>query len=121
MRETLRVNKDPPIQTFVKLLTLVLKRNNFKFNGKHYLQVQGTVMGTKKAPAYANIFMGRPEKQVLMYVTLKPFSWLRFIYDIDMKSTHGRENLEAFLQRANSFHPTIKITAGISNENKTFF
>ena len=39
--------KDPPTQTLVKLLTLVLKCNNFEFNGQHYLQVQGTAMGTK--------------------------------------------------------------------------
>ena len=32
--------KDPPTQTLVKLLTLILKCNNFEFNGKHYLQVQ---------------------------------------------------------------------------------
>ena len=89
-----RTNKDPPTETLIKLLTLVLKCNNFEFNGKHYLQVQGTAMGTKMAPAYANIFMGRLENQLLMSVTLKPFSWLRFIDDIDMKWTHGRDSLE---------------------------
>ena len=59
--------------------------NNFEFNGQHYLQVQGTAMGTKMAPAYANMFMGCLEKQLLMSVTMRPFSWLRFIDDIDMK------------------------------------
>ena len=72
------------------------------------------------APAYANIFMGRLENQLLMSVTLKPFSWLRFIDDIDMKRTHGRDSLEDFLQRANSFHPTIKFTAEVSNEEHIF-
>ena len=115
-----RTNKDPPTETLIKLLTLVLKCNNFEFNGKRYLQVQGTAMGTKMAPAYANIFMGRLENQLLMSVTLKPFSWLRFIDDIDMKWTHGRDSLENFLQRANSFHPTIKFTAEVSNEEHIF-
>ena len=77
-------------------------------------------MGTKMAPAYANIFMGRLENQLLMSVTLKPFSWLRFIDDIDMKWTHGRDSLEDFLQRANSFHPTINFTAEVSNEEHIF-
>ena len=54
--------KDPPTQTLVKLIKLVLKRNNFEFNGQHYLQIQETVMGTKMAPAYANMFMGCLEK-----------------------------------------------------------
>ena len=36
------------------------------------------------------------ESQLLMSVTLKPFSWLRFIDDIDMKWTHGRDSLKDF-------------------------
>jgi hypothetical protein len=43
----------------------VLKKNNFTFNGDHYLQINGTAMGTKMAPSYANIFMGKIEKQLL--------------------------------------------------------
>ena len=112
--------KDPPTQTLVKLLTLVLKCNNLGFNGQHYLQVQGTAMGTKMAPAYANMFMGRLEKQLLMSVTIRPFSWLRFIDDIDMKWLHGRDNLDTFLQEANSFHSTIRFTAGVSNDKHHF-
>ena len=112
--------KDPPTQTLVKLLTLVLKCNNFEFNGQHYLQVQGTAMETKMAPAYANMFMGRLEKQLLMSVTMRPFSWLRFIDDIDMKWLHGRDNLDTFLQEANSFHSTIRFTAEVSNDKHVF-
>ena len=39
--------KYPPTHTLVKLLTLVLKCNNFEFNDQHYLQVQDTAIGTK--------------------------------------------------------------------------
>ena len=77
-------------------------------------------MGTKMAPAYANIFMGRLENQLIMSVTLKPFSWLRFIDDIDMKWAHGRDSLEDFLQRANSYYPTINFTAEVSTEEHIF-
>ena len=63
----------------------ILKSNSFKFNNEHYLQIQGTTMGTKMAPAYANIFMGRLEGQLLRFVTLWPFSWLNFFDNIDMK------------------------------------
>ena len=37
-----------------------------------------------------------------------------------MKWTHGPENLEIFLQEANSFHPTIRCTANVSNEENVF-
>ena len=53
----------PSTECLVKLLTLVLKHNNFTFNGEHYLQINGTAMGTKMAPSYANIFMGYIEKK----------------------------------------------------------
>ena len=43
--------KNPPTETLVKLLSLILKCNNFEFKEKHYLQVQGTALGTKMAPA----------------------------------------------------------------------
>ena len=112
--------KDPPTETLVKLLTLILKCSNFEFKGKHYLQVQGTAMGTQMASAYANIFMGRLEGQLLRSVSLKPFSWFRFIDEVDMKWTHGHDNLKTFLQEANSFHPTIRFTAELSNEEHVF-
>jgi hypothetical protein len=43
---------------YKEMLTLVLKNNNFTFDGNHHLQINGTAMGTKMAPFYANIFMG---------------------------------------------------------------
>lgn len=55
--------KERDVKAQNKLLTLVLKCSNFEFNGKHVLQIQGTAMGTQKTPVYANIFMGRLEKQ----------------------------------------------------------
>ena len=77
-------------------------------------------MGTKMAPSYANIFKDRLEKQPLQSVTPKPLSWLRFIDDIDMKWIHCRITFEAFLETANSFHPTIRFTAEVLNDKHVF-
>ena len=115
-----RETKDPPTETLLELLTLVLKCNNFEFNGRNYIQLQGTAMGTKMAPSYANIFMGRLEGQLLMSVPLQPYSWLRFIDDIDMQWCHGHQNLKHFLESANSFHQSIKFTSEISNDEHIF-
>ena len=41
----------PKNLTLVKLLEMVLKMNNFQFNGVNFLQVGGTAMGTKVALA----------------------------------------------------------------------
>ena len=39
---------------------------------------------------------------------------------MDIKLTNGHENLEIFLQEANSFHPTIRFTVEVSNEEHVF-
>ena len=35
------------------MLRLILKENSFQFNGKNYLEIHGTAMGTKMAVAFA--------------------------------------------------------------------
>ena len=115
-----RVNPTIPTRCLVELLSHVLKLNNFEFNGEHYLQINGTAMGTKMAPSYANIFMGRLENQLLELSPYKPLSWLRFIDDIEAKWTDTRERLNDFLEFANSCHQSIKFTAEISQTSNTF-
>jgi hypothetical protein len=43
-----------------------------------FLQINGTAMGTKMAPSYANIFMGKLEKLIIKSAPYKPISWFRF-------------------------------------------
>ena len=60
--------KVSPIDCLVTMFTMVLKKNNFTFNGDHYLQINGTAMGTKMVPCYANTFMGKFEKTTALIV-----------------------------------------------------
>ena len=47
-----RPNSRTPLNTsLINLLKLVLHKNNFDFNEKHYLQVGGTAIGTRVAPS----------------------------------------------------------------------
>lgn len=48
-------------------IKFILTHNNFKFNSNHFLQVRDTVMGTKMAPSYMNIFMYALEKIFCIY------------------------------------------------------
>ena len=41
-------------------------------NEEYYVQKHGTAMGTKMAPAYANLFMGKLEEQALNGARIKP-------------------------------------------------
>jgi hypothetical protein len=110
----------PTVQSLIWLLKLTLRLNNFEFNGKHYLQVGGTAMGTKLAPSYANIFMAKLEQKLINEHRLKPHTWFRFIDDIFCIWTHGADKLEEFVQYLNNAHTSIKFTSEISEEKVNF-
>jgi hypothetical protein len=119
-----------PWEFLMTLLGFVLKFNSFIFNGLVYLQEVGTAIGTKLAPTYANIFMGRLENQILSNWTGRPPDlWRRYIDDIFTIWSGTEQELLNFLQYMNSFHPSIKFTAEYrtkmhrvttKNINKTF-
>ena len=77
-------------------------------------------MGTKMAVAFANIFMAKIEKETLRQSTTKPFFSKRFIDVVTSMWNTSRDKIEDFLVKANSFHPTIKFTAEISETETTF-
>ena len=103
-----------------RLANLVLTKNYFEFNNKLNGQTQGTAMGTRMTPSYANIFMKYIELQLIETSPKKPKMWIRFIYDILMIWNHGKPALEEFKELANSIHPTIKFSFE-SNENEIPF
>jgi hypothetical protein len=124
-RETLertrpRPGVKPTNDSLINLLELVLKRNNFQFNGQNYIQTGGTAMGTKVAVGYANNTMGDFEsKHVYTYHT-QPIVYYRFIDDIFIIWTQGREALDSFIDHLNSRSATIKFTSEISHTTVSF-
>ena len=112
----------PPIPTqhLKRALKLILQENSFEFNGKNYLQIHGTAMGTKMAVAFANIFMSEVETQILNQSALKPLVWKRYIDDIFSIWNVNKNGVMQFIEQANNHHPTIKFTAEISDKETTF-
>ena len=102
------------------LAKLVLTSNYFTFNRKMYLQKQGTAMGTRMAPNYAIIFMHSVEQEILKNSKLKPRIWQRFIDDVLIIWTHGKDKLEDFLNYINKANETIKFTAEYSMTQVAF-
>ena len=51
------------------LISIVLTKNHFQFNGDDYLQTKGCAMGTKMAPSYASLFMDYFEKKYIKSVS----------------------------------------------------
>ena len=110
----------PDVNTLIVLLEIVLKYNTFEFNNKYYKQIQGTAMGTKLAPAYANIFMGKLEHSIFSQAPLKPIFYKRYIDDILILWPHSELELNKLLSNMNSFHPSIKFTSEYSFNKITF-
>ena len=115
-----RAIQQPPTEDLVRLVELILTKNNFTFDQEHYLQLHGTAMGTRMAPSYANIFMGHLEERLLNHVDNKPDVWWRYIDDVFMVWPFGEGCLNDFLEQINHFHPTIKFTAEWSNSSISF-
>lgn len=77
------LNKYPlenrPDEEILDLLRLSLTKNDFTFNSHWYLQIKGTAMGKKFAPAYANIYMADWEQGALQKCEKKPLFYVRYI------------------------------------------
>ena len=100
--------------------TIVLDKNYFEFAGKKFHQIQGTAIGTKMAPSYANIFMDVLETNFLATQTCKPLIWKRYIDDILAIWDGPEEQLELFLSELNNYHQTIKFTHSTSDTSINF-
>ena len=115
-----RDNQVIPTPFIIKLMEFVLKNNNFKFNNKNYIQEQGTAMGTKMAPSYACLFMGKLEVEFLASAEYSPHLWIRFIDDIFVIWTHGRGHWDSFFEKINNFHDSIKFVPTVSETSVPF-
>ncbi len=120
VREAFVDSKDPKLDAILKLLELSLKRNDFEFNNVFYLQTLGTSMGKKWAPHYADIFMAKFEKEALSKCPNPPHTYYRYLDDVFIVWTHGREAFSEFLNIFNSHQPPISFKAEIENSSINF-
>ena len=77
-------------------------------------------MGTRMAPSYANLSLGKFERDALLNSPHQPYLWLRFIHDIFMIWNAGPEKLKVFVEYLNNLHSTIKLTCSHSPSNRPF-
>ena len=101
-------------------LHFILKENYFDFLDKHYLQIQGTAMGTKMAPPYANIFMATIEHAITQTQQKHILLWKRYIDDIFFIWKGTQHSLNQFIQKANTHHHSIKFTFEHSHTEANF-
>ena len=102
----------------IKLLELVLNKNNFQFSGENVLPVSGISMGTKCAPMVANTMMDFfKEAFVYQYLRANSLNHLfygRYLDDCLMVWQYPKQELIKFLAYINQYLPSIKFTWDIS-------
>lgn len=74
-----------------------------------FLQIKGTAMGKKIAPAYADIFMAEWETGALNKCDKKPLHYFRYLDHIWGIWTHSEEYFEQFLDALNTHNLSIKL------------
>ena len=113
-------NVKPSNDSLVKLLELVLTKNNFQFNGEHYLQISGTSMGSKTAPSFAVTFMNNFEEDFVYTYPHQPLIWKRYIDDCFCIFVGTEAQVKQFITYLNSCNQNIKFTHDISQKQITF-
>lgn len=109
-----------PDEELLELLDINLNRNDFVFDEKFYLQVKGTAMGKKFAPAYANIFMANWEAEVFVKLNKKPAHYLRYLDDIWGIWEGSEQEFEEFVGILNSHDPSIKLKTVLDKQSIDF-
>ena len=67
-----------------------------------------------------NLFMAEIETKMLNESKIKPKVWKRYIDDVFSLWEVRKKDIDRFIEQANTFHPTIKFTAEISEKEITF-
>jgi hypothetical protein len=98
-----------PDNEILQLLEISLTHNDFIFNDKHYLQVEGTAMGKKFSLAYANLYMAEWEREALAKCPHQPTFYYRLLDDIIGAWPHDIQLFTEFISILNSHHPSIKV------------
>lgn len=113
-------NPKRPDEEILQLLEINLTKNDFVFNGKYYLQIKGTAMGKRFAPAYANIFMACWEEEALAKCLKKPLHYLRYLDDIWGIWIDSMEEFEEFMNILNSHDSSIQLKYEIHQQSINF-
>lgn len=109
-----------PDTELLQLLEINLTKNDFVFNEQFFLQIKGTAMGKRFAPAYANIFMANWEEEVFAKCHKKPFYYLRYLDDVWGIWTGSRVEFQEFLDILNLHDPSIQLKAELDEQSINF-
>jgi hypothetical protein len=103
---------DPPMPSLEymgKLLTLVLYRNAFEFNGQFFLQISGTPMGLRSSVSLSCLVANQLVQKIIT-MDEHIMSFHVYMDDSLLMWSGTMEQLEIFVSRINGLHPSLKFT-----------
>ena len=77
-------------------------------------------MAARMAPPYANFFMGKEERTIILTFLHLVYFWKCFIGDIFFIFLGSHSRLKPFMTFINTINPTIKYTFSYSKQTVTF-
>jgi len=92
----------------IEHLVFSLNSNDFLFDEEWFIQRAGTSMGRDWAPHYADIYIAKVEKEVLLKCPFKPRVCYRYLNYALIIWPHGTERFSAFLNIFNAHEPFTK-------------
>ena len=98
---------------------LCLTPTYFQYNGKHYKQLYGTVMGSPVSVVVAKIVMQNAEEQALVTYSETLPLWLRYIDDT-ITAVH-ESKIDEFYEHLNRQNTSIQFTTEIEENGKIPF
>ncbi|CAG2213533.1 unnamed protein product [Mytilus edulis] len=108
--------KIPPIQSMLELIRIILKNNEFEFNGELFRQKIGVPMGSPLSPSLTDIRMFEIINEILNKFTMRDKIMHLSVYRDDafliFKGT--KAELTEFFDISNSIHPLLKFTFDIN-------
>ncbi|XP_020606621.1 uncharacterized protein LOC110045357 [Orbicella faveolata] len=108
-----------PTEDIIDLLNLCLTSTYFQCNGKHYIQLDGTAMGSPVAVVVAEIVMQRVEERALATCRQTIPLWLRYVDDT-FTAVH-KDEIDAFHDHLNEQNADIQFTIEIEENGKLPF
>ena len=103
----------------MKKLLMCTKEMHFTFDGKIYQQTDGVCMGSPLGPVLANVFMVHLEETIVPQLQDQMPTWRRYVDDTFTMVKKGKR--DEVITLLNSFHPNIKFTHEVENEQQIAF
>ena len=111
-----KIKTSIPKPILKELLLLCTKHLHFRFNGETDTQIDGVAMGSPLGPLLANFSIISLEEKVLPKVSNYLCYWKLYVDD-----TYVPEKISFILKELNSYHPNIKFTYEVEENNKITF